>query len=174
MPVPQPAAQLYLLPGDREELHTRLAADLQLVRRRLRMVSFLPPCGKLTALFDQAVQRLPHDAVRVVVDGSTQEAQGRHDAPWLQRRRLPRGTLHAKALVLDDVLWWGSWNWSLAALGQADMMQRTVHAGTVDSVLRWMDEVELHAAPADGAQPRAVYAGQELHSGPPADPLLGF
>lgn len=176
MPAPQPSAQLYLLPGDREALLERLVADLRGTRTRLRMVSFLPPCGRLAALFDEAVQRLPPGAVDVVVDGSTQEAQGRHDAPWLQRRRLPRGSVHAKVLVLDDVLWWGSWNFSLAALAQVDMMQRTFHPASVNAVLQWMDSVRAHTQQADGAAPRPVYAGQQVGTehALPVDPLLGF
>lgn len=171
-------AQLYLLPGDASELQAQLALDLHNTVNRLQLVGFLPPCGRLGQWLDTVRRRLPAGCAQALVEGCTAQAHGRHDVAWMERRRLPRGTIHAKVLVLDDVLWWGSWNWSLTALGQADVVQRVEgDPQQLQRVLRWIAQLRKLSRPVrPGEAPAAAFKGQQVlrDMGAGYDPDLGF
>ena len=168
--------QLYLLPDDGACLLAQLALDLS---KPSGACSWwvLPPCGRLGQSLEDVRRRLPAGSAQALVEGCTAQAHGRHDVAWMERRRLPKGTIHAKALVVDDVLWWGSWNWSLTALGQADMVQRVEgDQQQLQRVLRWIAELRKLSRPVrPGEAPAAAFKGQQVlrDMGAGYDPDLG-
>lgn len=180
------SARTFMLPNEGHVVHRWLLDDLRSTQRRLRLVCFLPPCAKLARALEATAERLPAGAVEALVDGSTATSLNRHDAAWM-RRLVVRGggTVHAKALLADDVLWWGSWNMSVTALRQPDIVQRVEgDPELVARVLAWMDGLPLLCDEvACGSKPRGAYttaAGlvdtrdAALRADPNYDPDLGF
>lgn len=178
-------AETYLLPHDGSQLLDQLHADLGAAQQRLLVVCFLPPCPRLLPHLEAAAHRVKERLV--LIDGSTQQSLRRFDAEWMQRVVLHRhrGTVHAKVLLADGVLWWGSWNMSVTALQQYDVAQRTEDPQLVKRVLAWAGKLTQDVREvACGSAPRGAFAtkdhghGDQRHAAlladPNYDPELGF
>lgn len=154
----------YLLPDDGRAMLATFRADLAAVQHHLRLVSYLPPCGRLAPLVEAARARLGPAAVQVVADATTHASLGRFDVDWIERRRLRAGgTLHCKVAVVDRVLWWGSWNLAASAVRQYDVVQRLDPGGELlDRVLAWLDLVP--------GRTDLVACGEQPHGGPTLAP----
>lgn len=178
------AVTTYLLPDDSAAMLRALHADLGACRQRLLLACFLPPCPRLLPHVEQAARRARHSSVWI--DGSTTNSLRRFDAEWMQRvRLLGGGTLHAKVLVCDGVLWWGSWNMSVTAMKQYDVAQRSTDAALLRRVLVWLGHLPSRSrvvpcgSDAPGAFVRKDGApgdarGEALRADPNYDPDLGF
>lgn len=170
----------YLLPWDGRAMYDRFLEDICRARRRVVVVCFLPPCPGVGEALVEARLRVPAPDFLVLADGSTRESLSRFDVPWVERRVLPAGSIHAKVAVLDDVAWWGSWNLSHSAIRQVDVVQRVSGdpelverlAGLHQRVVARSRSVEL------GGAARGTYRGCPERTGegvPPGyDPKLGF
>lgn len=168
--------ELYLLPEQGKEMLWWLLADISSARSRVIMVSFLPPDITITSALTRARASLG-EAVQVILDGSTQTSAGRIAIPWADVRLLEAGgTIHAKMLVVDDVVWWGSWNFSRSAVRQIDAVERIDDPLLLVRFLGWIQEIRSLSKPADPTEaPRGPYKGSP-EQGPVnvKDPDLGW
>lgn len=167
---------LWLLPDGGEEMVERLVRDISWARERVIVVSFLPPDRKIGTALETARRRLG-DRVQVLLDGTTQATVGRAVLPWADVRVLPQaGTIHAKVVVVDGVVWWGSWNLSRSASRQVDIVERVEDPAFLARVLLWVEGVRALSSPVDPTdRPRGPHVGSaervEVKTG---DPDLGF
>lgn len=164
---------VYLLPDAGEQVRLQLLADLARCRHRLHGVLYLPPCGRLTMALADVAHRLAGQA-SVLVDGTTHYSLSRWDADWMPRVRLPRGSVHAKVLVVDDVVWWGSWNFQLVSLQQYDVVQRSQDEALVARMLTWLGKLHqrTQVVPMGSGATAKHDSGRPGH--PLIDPDLGF
>lgn len=158
----------YLMPGDRRLLVEAVIDDVMSCRRRMLYVGFLPPCGKLGRIMAAGAGRLQPENIRFIVDGTTRESLHRFDAEWMQRRVKPGGgTIHAKVLVVDDIVWTGSWNFGIGSSRQFELMHRWGSAREMGTGFwEWSDSILLETEPKKvGTEARGAYA-DDPRSGP--------
>lgn len=170
--------RLYFLPAGGQEMVDQLCREILTAQHRVVVVSFLPPDRRIGGALESTRRSLGSGAVQVILDATTQESVGKASLDWADRLVLPeRGTIHAKAVVVDDVLWWGSWNLSRAASQQVDLVERVEDPEVVRQALLWVEAIRVLAAPADLTErPRGPFQGsqEQAEIRGPRDPDLGF
>ena len=176
---PESRPLFFFLPGDGRELVSELCHTITMAERRGIVVSFLPPDRKIGHALEGA-RALLGDRVQIILDGTTQTSVGggKAEMPWAERRALPeRGAIHAKAVLVDDALWWGSWNLSRAAAKQVDIVERTTDPEIIRRAEAWVQTILLSTDPVDLTErARGPFQGspEQAPMQGPSDPDLGF
>lgn len=157
------------------KMYDQLLADLEGARLRVALVAYLPPDRTICSALDRARSRLGEHA-QVIVDGTTQSSVGRVAAPWWEVLVLPAGSIHAKCMVIDEIVWVGSWNFNRTSRNQPEAVCRTAgDSALVTTTLGWMAQIRASGAVADLMErPRGSYKGSPEQAKLKVDPILGF
>jgi phosphatidylserine/phosphatidylglycerophosphate/cardiolipin synthase-like enzyme len=168
--------RLFLFPEQGKEALDLLLVEIAAARNRVIGVSFLPPDRLVGDALNRARVRLG-DRVQLILDGTTQTSVGRSALPWADVRVLETGgTIHAKFIVADEAVWWGSWNFSRSAIRQADAVELISDKDTVSRFVAWAEEIRSLSRPLDPTEAaRGPYKGApEQTEIRVKDPILGW